>query len=148
MTDLFAASYPALFAVALLAATLFPAQSELLLAAMAVSGRYDPALLLAVATAGNVLGSIVNWALGRFLEAQRGARWFPVSETALARAERLYARWGSWTLLLSWLPVIGDPLTLVAGMLRTPFARFVLLVTIAKAGRYLVVLGTAAQIIG
>ncbi|WP_233222218.1 YqaA family protein [Allosphingosinicella deserti] len=103
--------------------------------------------MLAAATTGNVLGSIVNWGLGRFLEAQRGARWFPMSETALARAERLYARWGSWTLLLSWLPVIGDPLAPVAGMLRTPFSRFFLLVTIAKAGRYLVVLGTAAQIV-
>jgi membrane protein YqaA with SNARE-associated domain len=145
VSALLAAGYPGLFAVALIAATLFPAQSELLLAAMAVSGRYDPAMLLAVATAGNVLGSIINWAIGRFLEAQRGARWFPVSEKALEKAERVYARWGSWTLLLSWLPLIGDPLTLVAGMLRTPFARFVLLVTVAKAGRYLVVLATAAQ---
>jgi membrane protein YqaA with SNARE-associated domain len=132
--------------VALLAATLFPAQSELLLAAMVVSGRYDPAVLLIVATAGNVLGSTVNWAIGRFLEAQRGARWFPISESALEKAERHYARWGSWTLLLSWLPIIGDPLTLVAGTMRTPFGRFILLVTLAKLGRYLAVIGAAAQI--
>jgi membrane protein YqaA with SNARE-associated domain len=134
--------------VALLAATLFPAQSELLLGAMVLSGRYDPAWLLLVATAGNVLGSTVNWAIGRFLESRRGARWFPVSEAALDQAERHYARWGTWTLLLSWLPVVGDPLTLVAGMMRTPFGRFLLLVTLAKLGRYLVVIGAASQAAG
>lgn len=95
-------------------------------------------LLLLVATGGNVLGSVVNWLLGRFIEHFRDRPWFPVSEQKLARAEAWYRRFGIWSLLLSWVPVIGDPLTVVAGLLRTPFATFLILVTIAKAGRYAV----------
>ena len=96
-------------------------------------------LLLATATVGNVLGSIVNWIIGRSVERFRDRRWFPVSTKALDRAERWYGRWGKWSLLLSWAPVIGDPLTIVAGMLRTPFVTLAGLVLIAKAGRYAVV---------
>lgn len=132
-------AYLSLFALAFVAATLLPAQSELALAGMAASGRFDIALLILAATAGNVLGSLTNWVIGRFLAARRGARWFPVSETALARAEARYARWGVWSLLLSWVPIIGDPLTLVAGLMRTPLTLFVPLVLVAKLGRYLVV---------
>lgn len=134
-----------MFAAALIAATLLPAQSELVLAAMIAAGRHDIALLLIVATLGNVLGSIVNWAIGRFLSARRNAKWFPVSAKALERAERWYGRWGLWTLLLSWAPIIGDPLTLVAGILRAPLLRFVAVVTLAKAARYCFV---AAAVLG
>lgn len=129
----------ALFGAAFLAATLVPAQSELLLAYLLSTGEQDWLLLLAVATAGNVLGSIVNWFLGRSVERFRDRRWFPVNPKALDRAERGYARWGKWSLLLSWVPIIGDPLTLVAGLLRTPFLTFVTLVLIAKGGRYLAI---------
>lgn len=128
--------YAALFGAAFLAATLVPAQSELLLAYLLASGRHDWLRLLAVATAGNVLGSVVNWFLGRSIERFRDRRWFPVGSKALDRAERGYARWGKWSLLLSWVPIIGDPLTLVAGLLRTPFVAFVALVLVAKGGRY------------
>lgn len=134
--DIVALGYPGLFLAALIAATLLPAQSELLLLAMLASGRFEPGLLLLAASLGNVLGSTINWALGRFLARFRGARWFPVSEPAMAKAERRYRRFGEFSLLLSWLPVIGDPLTLIAGVLRTPLHRFLLLVTIAKVGRY------------
>ncbi len=134
--DFIALGYPGLFLVALVAATLLPAQSELLLLAMLASGRFDPAWLLLAASVGNVLGSTVNWAIGRFLAQHRGARWFPVSVEAMAGAERRYLKYGQWSLLLSWLPVIGDPLTLIAGVLRMPLLRFVVLVTIAKTGRY------------
>lgn len=141
--------YLGLFGAAFAAATLLPAQSELLLAAMVAADRYDVALLLIVATAGNVLGSLVNWALGRFLASKRDAKWFPVSARKLARAEQWYLRWGLWTLLLSWVPIVGDPLTLAAGLLRTPVVPFVLIVTIAKAARYafvaLAVMGFAAS---
>lgn len=141
MTDViaFGAPYAGLFTTAFLAATLLPAQSELLLGAMLVSGRYDAALLLVSATAGNTLGSVVNWLLGRFVEHFRDSRWFPVKRQALERAKRWYARWGKWSLLLSWAPVIGDALTLAAGLMRTRLVIFLPIVLVAKGGRYLVV---------
>jgi membrane protein YqaA with SNARE-associated domain len=135
-TDL--AAYVGLFGVAFLAATILPAQSEAVLATMILSDRYPLAALLGAASLGNVLGSVVNWALGRGIEQYRNRRWFPVSGDMLQKAENWYQRYGKWSLLLSWLPVIGDPLTVVAGVLRVPFVIFVVLVTIAKLGRYLV----------
>ena len=133
--------YLSLFGIALLAATLVPAQSELTLGALLAAGRLDPWLLVAAASAGNVLGSLVNWAIGRFLHQHRDRRWFPVSPGALERAERSFARWGAWTLLFSWLPLIGDPLTLVAGLLRMRLRLFLPLVLVAKTGRYLAISG-------
>lgn len=133
------APYAGLFTTAFLAATLLPAQSELLLGVMLVSGRYDVALLLASATAGNTLGSVMNWLLGRFVEQFRDRRWFPVRRQSLERAERWYARWGKWSLLLSWAPLVGDALTLAAGLMRTRLAVFLPIVVVAKGGRYLVI---------
>jgi membrane protein YqaA with SNARE-associated domain len=138
MPDL--AAYGGLFLTAFVSATLLPAQSEALFAALQAQGYALP-LLLVCGSAGNVLGSLVNWLLGRFLERFRGRRWFPVSDAALERAGRHYRRWGHWSLLLSWMPVIGDPLTLVAGVLREPLGRFLLVVTLAKTGRYLALAG-------
>lgn len=129
--------YAALFAAAFVAATILPAQSELLLGAMLVSGRFDTVLLLAVATAGNVLGSVVNWVLGRYFAHYRDKRWFPASPATMTRAEAWFARFGPAVLLLSWVPVIGDPLTVFAGVLRMRFTIFLLVVTVAKGGRYL-----------
>ena len=134
-----AVPYLALFAISFLAATLVPAQSELVLAGMLLSRDYDTLLLLGIATAGNTLGSCVNWLLGRFIESFRNRRWFPVSQAALTRAEAWYRKWGIWSLLLSWAPVIGDALTLVAGVLRVRPIPFILLVLIAKGGRYVVI---------
>lgn len=131
------AEYTGLFATAFVAATILPAQSELLLGAMLVSGRFDTILLLAVATAGNVLGSVVNWVLGRYFAHYREKRWFPAPPATMARAEEWFARFGPAVLLLSWLPVIGDPLTVFAGVLRMRFTIFLLVVTLAKGGRYL-----------
>jgi membrane protein YqaA with SNARE-associated domain len=125
-----------LFGSAFVAATLLPLQSEAVLVALLVAGAQGPGLLIAVATAGNVLGSVVNWLLGRYLLRFRGRRWFPVSERQLVRAQGWYGRYGRWSLLASWLPVVGDPLTLVAGVMRERFWVFLLLVTAAKAGRY------------
>ena len=131
--------FAGLFAVAFLAATVVPAQSEILLAGM-VLAEHDPAwALVAVASAGNVLGSVVNWVLGRFVARFEGRRWFPVGREQIARAEGWYRRWGEWSPLLSWAPFIGDPLTVVAGVLREPLPAFVALVTVAKVGRYIVV---------
>ncbi|MCB1333000.1 MAG: DedA family protein [Roseivivax sp.] len=136
-----------LFATALLAATLIPAQSEAVLMALLLAKQHPVWLLLTVATAGNVLGSVVNWAIGRFLTRFSGRSWFPASPAALARAEAWYARWGRWSLLGSWLPIVGDPLTVIAGTLGEPLWRFLPVVTLAKGGRY-VVLALAAPALG
>ena len=125
-----------LFLAAFAAATLLPAQSELVLVGVLLRGDWPAWLPVAVATAGNVLGSVVNWGLGRGVARFAGQRWFPVKPAALARATGWYARYGLWSLLASWVPVIGDPLTVAAGVLRTPLWLFVLLVTLAKGGRY------------
>ncbi|MGI6852304.1 YqaA family protein [Mesorhizobium sp. 1B3] len=134
MSDI--AVYGGLFAAAFLAATVLPAQSEALLSGLLLSGAYPVTLLLAVASFGNILGSIVNWLLGRGIQHFKDKAWFPAGQASLDRASRWYGRYGRWTLLLSWVPVIGDPLTVVAGVLREPFWSFLLLVAIAKIGRY------------
>lgn len=131
-------SYWGLFLAAFGAATLLPLQSEALLVGLLLHDPQAVTSLLLVATLGNVLGSIVNWLLGRALERWRDKRWFPFSATQLDKAQQRYQRYGKWSLLLSWMPVIGDPLTLIAGIMREPFWRFVLLVTVAKGARYLV----------
>lgn len=132
-------AYGGLFAVAFLAATLLPAQSEAALLGLLTTGRYPTLLLLAAAGAGNVLGSCVNYAVGRFLAK---TEWFRriVSGKQQSGAETWYRRFGRWSLLGSWIPIVGDPLTAVAGVLREPFAVFLLLITIAKVGRYLAVI--------
>jgi membrane protein YqaA with SNARE-associated domain len=81
--------------------------------------------------------------LGRFIARFEGRRWYPVSREQVAKAEGWYHRWGKWSLLLSWAPFIGDPLTVVAGVLREPLPVFVALVTIAKVGRYVAVAALA-----
>lgn len=134
MTDL--GIHATLFLVAFGAATLLPLQSEALVTGLLLAG-YEPAWLIAVAGAGNVLGSIVNWGIGRQVERFRHRRWFPANEAQLDRAQRWYQRHGKWSLLLSWVPVVGDPLTVIAGVMREPLSTFLVLVTIAKTGRYL-----------
>ncbi len=130
------AVYASLFGVAFIAATVFPLQSEAALIALLLNGQQPVWALIAVASVGNVLGSVVNWVLGRGIERFRDKRWFPASPAALERAQRAYQKWGKWSLLLSWAPFIGDPLTVMAGVLREPLPMFVLLVTMAKVGRY------------
>ena len=141
-------SYLGLFLSALVAATLLPAQSEVVLAGLLALGEQPVWALIAVATAGNVLGSVINWVLGRYIEHFRDRRWFPVRGSQLDRFQRMYHRWGRWSLLLSWAPFIGDPLTVIAGVLREPLWSFVLIVLVAKLGRYLVVAGLTLGIRG
>lgn len=135
------AIYAGLFMVAMGAATLLPLQSEALLVGLLAAQSQPVGVLIGVASLGNVLGSTVNWWLGRSIERFRDRRWFPLKEPAFGRAQRWYHRYGRWTLLLSWVPIIGDPLTLVAGVLREQLVSFVLIVAIAKTARYLVVAG-------
>ncbi len=129
-------AYPALFLSALGAATLLPLQSEALLVALLLAGQHPVWALLLIATLGNVLGSWINWLLGRSIEQYRERRWFPVSPARLEQAQGWYARYGRWSLMLSWMPVIGDPLTLVAGVMRERLWIFLTIVTLAKASRY------------
>ncbi|MEX0300159.1 MAG: YqaA family protein [Kordiimonas sp.] len=134
------AIYAGLFWNAFLAATLLPAFSEIALAALLHNGNGIPFLLFLAATLGNVLGSVVNWWLGRGLANFQNRPWFPFKPHHIERATDHFSRYGKWSLLFAWLPVIGDPLTLVAGILRTPFPTFLLLVTFSKASRYGVIL--------
>jgi membrane protein YqaA with SNARE-associated domain len=138
-------AYAGLFASAFVAATLLPAQSEAVLAGLLIDGRYPMLTLLAVASAGNVLGAVVNWLLGRGIERFRDRAWFPVKGATLERTQRWYQRYGKWSLLASWAPFIGDPLTVAAGVMREPLPVFLLLVTVAKVGRYIVL---AALVLG
>lgn len=131
-----ASAYLGLFLSALGAATLLPLQSEGVLVALLLSGAYSPWALLLVASAGNILGALLNWLLGRYLEHFRHRRWFPVSAARLQQAQTWYSRYGRWSLLLSWLPIVGDPLTLVAGVMRERLWVFLLIVGLAKSGRY------------
>lgn len=128
--------YLFLFASALFAATIVPAQSEALLVSLILNGQGVFWLLIAVATFGNTLGSVINWWLGCYLEHFHDKAWFPVNAQTLVRAQQQFQRYGWWVLLLSWLPVIGDPLTVVAGVMRMPLLPFVLVVAVAKGGRY------------
>ncbi|ALI03940.1 DedA family protein [Pseudomonas sp. FW306-02-F02-AA] len=130
------AGYLGLFFAAFGAATLLPLQSEAVLVGLLLNGEHGLWWLLAVATLGNVLGSLLNWWLGRSVERFRERRWFPVSPAHLEKARTHYQRYGHWSLLLSWVPIIGDPLTLVAGVMREPVGRFLLIVTFAKGARY------------
>lgn len=127
-----------LFVTAFLAATIFPAQSEALLVALLIKTEYAPWLLVSIASAGNVLGSIVNWGLGRYIEHFKDRNWFPASPKTLEKAQAYYERYGKWSLLLSWVPFIGDPITVIAGVMRERLWVFVAFVVIAKAGRYIV----------
>ncbi len=141
MSDL--AAYAGLFAAAFVAATILPAQSEAVLVGLLLTDAYPPALLLLVASVGNVAGSVINWLLGRSVERYRDRRWFPIGPAALERAQGWYRRYGRWSLLLSWAPVVGDPLTVAAGVMREPFLPFLLLVALAKTSRYLVLAALA-----
>lgn len=130
--------YGGLFLVALLSASILPLQSEAVLVGLLLSNNYPVWLLLTVASVGNVLGSLLNWYLGKYLQHFQQRRWFPVKPEQLEKASRWYLKYGKWSLLLSWVPIIGDPLTVVAGVLREPILPFLGLVSIAKISRYLV----------
>lgn len=141
-------AYGGLFLLAFAAATFFPAQSEIGLVGLILSGDYSVTLLILVASVGNTLGSVVNWVLGRFVEHFSDRKWFPLTQAQMDRACGWYRKYGQWSLLLSWAPFIGDPLTFAAGILREPFWMFLLLVAIAKTGRYIVVAWLAGGLPG
>lgn len=134
--------YLSLFFSALIAATLFPLSSEALLATLLYQ-KYSPILLWIVATSGNTLGSCINWYLGKACLHWRDKKWFPVNAKQLAKAQQQFERYGVYSLLFSWLPIIGDPLTFIAGIMRISFWKFVVLVALGKGLRYAVVIAVA-----
>lgn len=140
-------AYVGLFLSAFLAATIVPFSSEAVLAALTASGGWDMFLLWAVASIANTLGACVNWALGRWLVHFQRRKWFPFKEKDLEKADTWFERYGVWSLLLSWVPIIGDPITFAAGFLRVRFLVFIILVAIAKSARYAVVIALAQNFI-
>ncbi len=132
--------YLGLFLVAFLAATLLPAYSEVLFVGLLAAG-YDPVALWAWATAGNTLGAAVNWLLGRYLLHYQDRSWFPFKPDTLGLAQGWFQRYGVWSLLLSWAPIVGDTLTFIAGLMGVRFTLFLLLTALGKGTRYAILLG-------
>jgi membrane protein YqaA with SNARE-associated domain len=131
--------YLSLFFISFLAATILPFSSEFTLAGLITTSNYDNVLLLIVASFGNVLGSVVNWVLGFYSRNLTIKKWFPFKETQIERSSKWFNKFGKWSLLFAWVPILGDPLTLVAGLLRVRFLDFIILVAIGKVSRYLLV---------
>ena len=131
--------YLSLFSISFLAATILPFSSELTLAGLIATSNYNDLLLLIVASFGNILGSVVNWVLGFYSRNLTAKKWFPFKGRQIENSSKWFDKFGKLSLLFAWVPIIGDPLTLVAGLLRVRFLDFIILVAIGKVSRYLIV---------
>ena len=120
-------------------ATIVPFGSEAYFATLLSIGKYNNLLLLASASVGNVLGSVFNWVCGYYINYFIKKSWFPIKQDKIKKGTELFNKYGKWSLLLSWVPFIGDPITFVAGTLRFSFVQFIILVSIGKVGRYLLI---------
>lgn len=125
-----------LFGSAFLSATLLPGSSEAVLLGLLASGMGEPVMLVTVASLGNIAGATVNWGMGRYFLLFKDRSWFPLKDATNARAQAWFARYGIWSLLLSWVPIVGDPLTLVAGIMQVSIGRFLIFVAVGKVLRY------------
>jgi membrane protein YqaA with SNARE-associated domain len=135
------AAHGVLFLVSMLAATILPGSSEVALLAFIATQPQHTTSLTATATIGNTTGAVVNWCLGRWLTHFSDRSWFPTSIKRLEQATIAFRRYGTWSLLFSWVPIVGDPLTVAAGVLRVPFATFIVLTGLGKLARYVVLVG-------
>ena len=133
-------SYLKLFIISFLAATILPLSSEIVLTTMLLTNLFEKNILLIVASSGNILGSIFNWYLGKKITIFQNRKWFPVTPEQLNKSRKYFQKYGLWSLLLAWVPVIGDPLTLLAGVLKVRFSIFFILVSISKISRYVFIL--------
>ena len=129
--------YIGLFLSSFLSATILPGQSEIALTSLIILNNHSLSFLVFIASLGNVLGSLLNWFIGSKLERFKKKKWFPVTELQLKKASNWYHKYGKWTLLLSWVPFVGDPITIVAGIFRIPIMHFTLIVSFAKTMRYI-----------
>ena len=120
-------------------ATIVPFGSEVYFATLLSLGKYNNFLLLVSASVGNVLGSVFNWVCGYYINYFIKKSWFPIKKDNIKTATDIFNKYGKWSLLLSWVPFVGDPITFVAGTLRFSFIPFIILVSIGKIGRYLVI---------
>ena len=123
-----------------LAATIVPGSSEVVLVALVHERPAELITLFLVGTIGNTAGSVVNWVLGRWFQRFVGRRWFSASQGQLDKATKWFNKYGIWSLLFAWFPVVGDALTVIAGALKVNIWAFIGLVAIGKAARYVVVL--------
>ena len=137
-------SYLQLLIISFLAATILPFSSEVVLTTMYLSNSFETYFLLIFTSIGNILGSVTNWYLGKKITIFQNRKWFPVSIEQLERSRKYFQKYGLWSLLLSWVPIIGDPLTLLAGVLKVRFSIFLLLVSISKISRYIFILYLAS----
>ncbi len=128
-------AYLLLFLSAFGAATILPFSSEIAFIGL-LEQDYAPFWVWLIATTGNSLGSAVNWVLGRFLTRFEERSWFPFKPASLHRAQVWFQKYGVWSLLLAWLPVVGDALTFVAGVMKVRIEVFLILTTIGKGARY------------
>ena len=131
--------YLSLLTVSFMVATIIPFGSEMYFGTLLSLGKYNSFLLLVSASIGNVLGSVFNWVCGYYVNYFIKKPWFPISENKIQKGTKIFNKYGKWSLLLSWVPFIGDPITFVAGTLRYSLIPFVILVSIGKVGRYLVI---------
>ncbi|MDA7472313.1 DedA family protein [Candidatus Pelagibacter ubique] len=131
--------YLSLFAISFLAATILPFSSELTLARLIATSNFDSLLLLIVDSFGNILGSVVNWVLGFYSRNLSTKKWFPFKDKQIENSSKWFNKFGKWSLLFAWVPIIGDPLTLLAGLLRVRFIDFIILVAIGKVSRYVLI---------
>ena len=131
--------YLSLFTVCFLVATIIPFGSEMYFATLLAMGNYNSLLLLIAASIGNILGSVFNWICGYYAAYFIQKKWFPINQNQIDKATKFFSKYGKWSLLLAWVPFIGDPLTFVAGTLRYSIIPFVVLVSIGKVGRYIVI---------
>ena len=132
--------YLSLFVISFLAATILPFSSELTLASLVATSNYNNSLLLIFASLGNIFGSVVNWVLGFYSRNLSTKKWFPFKNEKIEKSSKWFYKFGRLSLLFAWVPFIGDPLTLTAGFLRIKFIEFLILVTIGKVSRYIVIL--------
>lgn len=131
--------YLILFISSFTSSTILPGHSEIALTALISQKKYEIFYLIFFASLGNILGSIVNWYLGFYFLKFKNKKWFPFKKKYLDNASNSFVKYGKWSLLLSWVPFIGDVITLVAGIFRVPLHEFVIIVSIAKIGRYIFV---------
>jgi membrane protein YqaA with SNARE-associated domain len=132
-------AYSSLFISSFLSSTILPGHSEITITTLILLEKYSQFLLIFFASLGNILGSIVNWFLGLYITKFVNKSWFPFSKKQLDKSSSWYLKYGKWSLFLSWVPIIGDPLTIVAGMFRVPLIIFIIIVSISKALRYIFV---------